>query len=101
MTEAPVTGIREAFLHSEEGRIFILGCLMLIVWVMTAAALCYSQHPWWAEIFSVAVGHMLAGKGVSIAQGTAIGMPGGLIAAISVVEEASEMLDLYLFMTLM
>ena len=95
MTETRPRGLREAFLNSEEGHIFILGCLMLIVWVIVAAALCYTHHPWWADIFAVAVAHMFAGKAVSIAQGTAIGMPGVVIATISICADMTALFISY------
>ena len=95
MTDNSDVGIREAFFRSEAGRLFLFGCVMLIAWVITAALLCYRQHPWWAEIFAVAVAHMFAGKAVSIAQGTALGMPGGLIAAISIYADMTALFITY------
>jgi uncharacterized membrane protein len=95
MTHASTRSLSETFLHSEEGRLFLLGCLMLIAWVCVGAALCHSDHPWWAEIFGVAVAHMFAGKAVSIAQGIAIGMPGGLIASISIYADMTALFITY------
>ena len=87
--------VRREFLQSEEGRIFVIGCLMLMAWVGAAAILWRTENRWWNDVLTLGFAHMLAGKGVSIAQGVAAGMPGALIAFLAVYVDTMALFIIY------
>jgi uncharacterized membrane protein len=86
------------FLNSEIGRIFVAGCIMLLLWVCATAALWRVHHPWTMDIVTMGFAHVVAGKAVSIAQATAVGMPGWLVATLAAY---ADMLTLLLFYPLL
>jgi uncharacterized membrane protein len=83
------------FLRSEEGRIFVTGCCMLIGWVVASILLWRMQSPLWDNILTLGFSHMVAGKGVSIAHGMQAGMPHWLIAILATYVDVMAMLLLY------
>ncbi len=73
------------FMRSEYGFIFGLGCLLLIGSIGVIGLLAYANHPKWQIVFSMAVAHMIAGKGVSVVQGVALGLhPLGILILASI-----------------
>ncbi len=87
--------IRGEFLRSEYGLIFALGCLALIGSVGLLAVLAYTDHPMWQSIFAMAVAHMIAGKGVSVVQGLAMGLHPAIILILATVSDLVLMLLAY------
>ena len=76
-------GVATRFLGSEEGRIFLLGCCMIVLWFATIAALLHTENRLWSRILSMGFAHMLAGRAASIAHGTQAGVPSQVIAMLA------------------
>ncbi len=87
--------MRGEFLRSEYGLIFGLGCLALIGSVVTLAVLAYADHPNWQGIFAMAAAHWVAGKGVSVIQGLAMGLHPVVILILATVSDLVLMLLAY------
>ncbi len=87
--------IRGQFLRSEYGLIFALGCLSLIGAVGILGMLAYVDHPQWQSVFTMAVAHMIAGKGVSVVQGLAVGLHPLVILILATVADMVLMLLAY------
>lgn len=87
--------IREEFLHSEEGNIFVLGSCMLILWIEAMALLWRIAYPGWLNILTVGLTHVVAGRAASIAHGTHAGLAPGLIAFLAVYADTTAMFLLY------
>jgi uncharacterized membrane protein len=87
--------IRLAFLRSPQGAIFVAGCCMLLVWIGVAAGLWRSGAEIWDDIFTVGFSHLLAGRAVSIAQGTHIGLPKWLIVLIATYADITATMLIY------
>jgi uncharacterized membrane protein len=68
---------------------------MLVVWIAAAAGLWQTQHPMWDDILTVGFAHLLAGRGVSIAQGTQVGLPSWLIVLNATYADIMGMLIVY------
>jgi uncharacterized membrane protein len=75
--------IRSAFLRSRQGPLFLAGCCMLVVWIGAAAGLWHGGAAVWDDVLTVGFAHLLAGRAISIAQGTQIGLPKWLIVLIA------------------
>ncbi|MBT3191772.1 MAG: small multi-drug export protein [Verrucomicrobia bacterium] len=75
--------IRSAFLRSREGPVFLVGCCMLVVWVAAAAGLWHAGVDLWNDVLAVGFAHLLAGRAISIVQGTQIGLPKWLIVLVA------------------
>lgn len=86
---------RTQFMRSEYGRIFMLGCLLLIGGVSVIGLLVTYSHPAWQNIFTMAVAHMVAGKGVSVVQGLALGLHPAAILALATLSDLILMLIAY------
>lgn len=67
-------------LPSGEGTLFLTGCYMLILWITCIAMLWHYGYAVWLDILTIGFTHLLAGRAVSIAQGTQIGLPSYLLA---------------------
>ena len=74
---------RKEFLLSEEGTVFVLGSVLLIVWVGAIVLLWRFSHPLWMHILTMGFAQTLAGRAAAIAQGTHIEMHWGLIALLA------------------
>lgn len=75
--------IRSAFLRSRQGPVFLAGCCMLVVWIGAAAGLWHAGVSIWDDVLTVGFAHLLAGRAISIVQGTQIGLPKWLIVLIA------------------
>lgn len=83
------------FLRSENGRIFVIGCLLLIGAIGVLSIMAYYRHPAWQHVFTMAAAHMAAGKGVSVVQGLALGLHPVTILALATVSDVILMLLVY------
>ena len=98
MTEQPANAtnaVRAAFLRSQQGTLFLIGCCMLLAWVATAAALWYFGREEWDDILSVGFAHLLAGRAISIAHGTDMELPPWSLVAIATYADMTGMFILY------
>jgi len=79
------TSVRTKLFRSQEGRgrIFIAGCCMIGLWLMTIAVLLHRDHAMWPKMLTMGFAHMLAGRAASIAHGTQVGLPSALIAVLA------------------
>jgi len=84
--------VHAAFLRSKEGPLFVAGCWMLLGWFITAAALWQVRSGLWDDIINVGFMHLMAGRAISIAQGTHIGLPRWLIIVIATYVDVMGML---------
>ena len=75
--------LRAKFLLSQEGAVFLTGCLMLIVWIGAVVALWRFQHPRWADMLTMGFAQTLAGRAAAIAQGTQVGINRGLLVLLA------------------
>ena len=82
-------------MRSEYGRIFVLGCLLLIAGVSAIGLLAYRNYPGWQDVFSMSVAHMVAGKGVSVVQGLALGLHPLVILVLATYSDIMLMLISY------
>jgi uncharacterized membrane protein len=87
--------MRSAFLHSREGPVFLVGCCMLVVWVAVAAGLWHAGVRIWNDVLAVGFAHLLAGRAISIAQGTQIGLPKWLIVLVATYADMTVMFLTY------
>lgn len=83
------------FLRSENGRIFVIGCLLLICCIAFLGVMAYYRHPAWQHVFTMAVAHMAAGKGVSVVQGLALGLHPVAILTLATISDVILMLLVY------
>ncbi len=83
------------FLRSENGRIFVIGCLLLIGGISILGVMAYYRHPAWHHIFTMAAAHMAAGKGVSVVQGLALGLHPIVILMLATISDVILMLLVY------
>lgn len=84
-----------AFLRSRQGPLFVAGCWMLLGWVATAAVLWQLGSEMWDDIIHVGFMHLMAGRAISIAQGTHVGLPRWLIIVIATYVDVTGMLLVY------
>jgi len=56
---------------------------MLVIWIGAAAGLWQGGSDVWDDVLTVGFAHLLAGRAISIAQGTQIGLPKWLIVLIA------------------
>lgn len=68
---------------------------MLILWTATVAGLWKLQIPVWNDILTVGFAHLLAGRAISIVQGTHLGLPPWLIVLMATYADTAAMLILY------
>ena len=93
--EADRQAVQATFLRSRLRVLFLAGCGMLLVWTGTAAGLWRLNHPHWADVLTVGFAHLLAGRAISIAQGTYAGLPKLAITTIAVYADIMVMLLVY------
>ena len=84
-----------SFLHSSQGRIFLAGCCMLVVWIAGVAYLWRFNVSIWNDILTIGFAHVLAGRAISIARGTYVGLPKWLIVMLAVYADTTVMLILF------
>jgi len=87
--------VRAAFLQSKEGTIFVIGCCLLLAWIIAAAGLWYAGVSLWNDILAVGFAHLLAGRAISIAQGTQIGLPKPVITLVATYADVMAMFVVY------
>ena len=95
MTPDDKREIRAAFLRSACGKIFLAGCCMLLVWIGLVAGLWRAGSDRWTEVLTVGFAHLLAGRAISIAQGTHVGLPAWAITIIATYADIMGMLIVY------
>ncbi len=71
------------------------GCCLLVVWIAAAAGLWRAGVEVWDDVFTVGFAHLLAGRAVSIAQGTQIGLPKWLIVLIATYADVTAAMLVY------
>ena len=71
------------FLIAEEGGIFLLGCVLLIAWVIFIAVMWRIEHPYWGPMLGMGFTQMLAGRAASIAQAMTTDLPRGLTLGLA------------------
>jgi len=89
------TSVGMKFFKSGEGRIFVVGCCMIGLWLVTIAVLLHRGHAMWSQMLTMGFAHMLAGRAASIAQGTQAGMPSALIAVLATYTDVMVMFIVY------
>jgi uncharacterized membrane protein len=87
--------IRAAFLHSQEGTVFVVGSCLLLAWIATAAALWHAGIDMWNDVLAVGFAHLLAGRAISIAQGTQIGLSKWVITLVATYADIMVMFLVY------
>ncbi len=83
------------FLRSENGRIFVTGCLLLICGISILGFMAYYRYPTWQHLFTMAVAHMAAGKAVSVVQGLSLGLHPIVILLLATMCDIILMLIVY------
>ncbi len=83
------------FLRSENGRIFVTGCLLLICGISVLGFMAYHRYPSWQHLFTMAVAHMAAGKAVSVVQGLSVGLHPVVILLLATMSDIILMLIVY------
>ena len=68
-------GLRKQFLLSEEGGVFLLGCLMLILWCAVIIVLWRFGHDLWQHVLTFGFAQFFAGRAACVAYGTQLGLP--------------------------
>ncbi|MBN1270579.1 MAG: small multi-drug export protein [Kiritimatiellae bacterium] len=68
---------------------------MLLAWTGTAALLWHIGSEYWDKLLSVGFAHLLAGRAISIAQGTFAGLPKWAITLIATYADITGMLIVY------
>lgn len=86
---------RTQFMRSEYGRIFALGCLLLIGGISVIGFMAYRDYPLWPDIFSMSIAHMVAGRGVSVIQGLSLGLHPVVILILATYSDLVLMLIAY------
>jgi uncharacterized membrane protein len=87
--------VRSDFLRSPQGPLFLAGCLMVLLWIAAAACLWQLSSPLWGDILTVGFAHLLAGRAISIAQGTQVGLPQWLIVFVATYADVTAMFIFY------
>jgi uncharacterized membrane protein len=87
--------VRSAFLRSRQGPVFLTGCWMLLLWIAAVACLWQWGNPQWDDILTVGFAHLLAGRAISIAQGTQVGLPRWLIVLVATYADTMGMLIVF------
>lgn len=86
---------RARFLQSEEGRIFVVGCCMLIVWIEGVAVLWGVNSPKWFAMLTMGLTHLVAGRAAAIVHGTNLGLSNPLTAGLAIYTDIAAMVILY------
>jgi len=87
--------VRADFLNAEEGKIFAVGCCMLIVWVEAMALFWSLGHPMWLNMLTVGLAHVVAGRAASIAHGTQVGLSPWLTCLLATYADTMAMFVIY------
>lgn len=75
--------LRKRFFLSAEGSIFIIGNILLILWLSVIVLMFQFAHPLWLNILTMGFTQLIGGRAASIAQGTQTGIHPLLIAFIA------------------
>jgi len=65
---------RLGFLHTEGGHIFVLGCALLILWVLLIALLWDIKHPRWLDLMTMGFTELFLGRAAAIAHAKLVNM---------------------------
>ena len=87
--------IIQDFLRSRQGPLFVTGCFMLLVWIAAIAVMWESGIEEWDDILTVGFAHLLAGRAISIAQGSQVGLPKWAITVIATYTDVMGMLLMF------
>jgi len=68
---------------------------MLLLWIAAAACLWQLGSAVWDDILTVGFAHLLAGRAISIAQGTQVGLPKWLIVLVATYADMTVMLIVF------
>jgi len=68
---------------------------MLLLWIAVAAGLWQLGHELWDDLLTVGFAHLLAGRAISIAQGTYVGFPRWAIVLIATYADIMGMLIVF------
>ena len=82
-------------MRSEEGNIFFLGCVMLIVWICAIAILWQFGHELWHQMLTLGFAHLIAGRALSVAQATNAGIAPWIIAVLATYTDMMAMFIAY------
>lgn len=83
------------FLHTDEGRIFVLGCALLILWVLFIALLWDIKHPRWLDLLTMGFTELFLGRAAAIAHGKLVNMHSAAIIAVATYVDAVTVLITY------
>ncbi len=87
--------IRIRFLQAPEGRIFVAGCVMLILWIEAVAVLWKCGFAVWDDLLTMGLAHVVGGRAASIAHGTRVGLPAAIIAVHATYTDIMAMLVMF------
>jgi uncharacterized membrane protein len=87
--------IGSRFLQTPEGRIFVTGCCMLILWIEAVAVLWKCGYPIWDDLLTMGLAHMVGGRAASIARGTQVALPPALIALHAIYTDITAMFIMF------
>jgi uncharacterized membrane protein len=82
-------------LLSREGRVFVIGSCMLILWVSVILTLWRLQHPMWLHVLTMGFTELLIGRAAAIAQATQLGLHPVLIVFLATYVDAMTVFILY------
>lgn len=60
-------------MRGDRGRIFVTGCMMMIAWIATIAALWHHQQAQWLDLMTMGFAQMVLGRAAAIAHATQAG----------------------------
>lgn len=86
---------RTRFLQAEEGRIFVIGCCMFIIWVEIVAVLWGIESSKWFAVLTMGLTHLAAGRAAAIMHGTNLGLSKLSTAGLAVYIDVTAMVILY------
>jgi uncharacterized membrane protein len=86
---------RARFLQSEEGRIFVVGCCMLIIWIEGVAFLWGISSSKWFAMLTMGLTHLVAGRAAAIMHGTNLGLSKLSTVGLATYIDVTAMIILY------
>ena len=95
MKDRKAVGIAYRFFQSEESRVFAMGSLMLISWVLALALMFRAGHALAENILQMGFAHMLLGRAASITAGKGAEMHSALVAFLAVYLDVMIMFIVY------
>lgn len=83
------------FLYTDEGRIFVLGCAMLILWVLVIALLWEFKQACWIDLLTMSFTELFLGRAAAIAHAKLVNMHPVLMVFVATYVDAVTVLISY------